>query len=239
MSNVAYARAGDAQIAYRVMGEAGRIDVVVVAGALVPFELLLEDRVASRFITGLGTLGRVAVFDKRGVGLSDPVTDWSRPLQEQWAEDLLAVVQGAGLQQPVLVSWEPNGVARRAVSTRPDLFGSMVLLNPSPSTHALVNLLSEEAAGPIPGRTIEERSFPSRIRDADFDAWLARAGRSGASPSSAARLRHIPSVRRRPHDTAQGTPRAVDAAPSRPGRSGCKTEPVARRTRAAVRPGRP
>jgi class 3 adenylate cyclase len=31
-------------------------------------------------------------------------------------------------------------------------------------------------------------SFPSRIKDEDFTAWLERSGRSGASPSSAARI---------------------------------------------------
>ena len=66
MGDIAYAQSGETQVAYRVIGEAGRVDVVVVAGALFPFELLAEDRVASRFTTGLASLGRVVVFDKRG-----------------------------------------------------------------------------------------------------------------------------------------------------------------------------
>ena len=61
----------------------------MVAGALFPFELLAEDRVSSRFTAGLAALGRVVVFGKRGVGLSDPMTDWTRSAQEQWAEDLV------------------------------------------------------------------------------------------------------------------------------------------------------
>ena len=116
MSDIEYARADDTHIAYRVIGEPGRVDVVIVAGALFPFELLAEDRVASRFVQGLAALGRVVVFDKRGVGLSDPITDWSRSAQQQWADDLLAVIEAAGLNRPVVVSWEPNGVARLAAS---------------------------------------------------------------------------------------------------------------------------
>src|SRR5215468_5555067 len=49
VGDIAYAKSGETQIAYRVIGEAGRVDVIMVAGALFPFELLAEDRVASRF----------------------------------------------------------------------------------------------------------------------------------------------------------------------------------------------
>ena len=35
MSDIAYARADDTHIAYRVIGEPGRVDVVLVAGALI------------------------------------------------------------------------------------------------------------------------------------------------------------------------------------------------------------
>jgi class 3 adenylate cyclase len=188
MGEIAYAQTGETQVAYRVVGERGRVDVVVVAGALFPFELLAEDRVASRFIAGLAALGRVVVFDKRGVGLSDPITDWSRSLQEQWAADLLAVIEAARLERPVLVSWEPNGVARLAASAQPDLFASMVLVNPAWSTRGMAELLSANAGSALPNRTIEEIAFPSRIKDEDFTAWLTRAGRAGASPSSAARI---------------------------------------------------
>jgi class 3 adenylate cyclase len=188
VGDVAYAESGDGHVAYRVIGDAGRVDVVVVAAALFPFELLAEDRVASRFTAGLASLGRVVVFDKCGVGLSDPITDWSRSLQEQWAADLIAVVEAAGLERPVVVSWEPNGVARLAAAARPELFAAMVLVNPSRTTRGMSELLNRRAGQALPNRAIEEISFPSRIKDPVFVSWLERSGRSGASPSSAARI---------------------------------------------------
>ncbi len=191
MTDIAYARAGETHVAYRVIGEPGRVDVVVVAGALFPLELLAEDRVAARFTAGLAGLGRLVVFDKRGVGLSDPITDWSRSTQEQWADDLVAVVDAAGLDSPVVVSWEPMGVARTAVSARPELFSSMVLVNPSTSTRGFVDLLTsqaEQAGQVVPTRSIEEVVFPSRIKDSEFADWLSRSGRAGASPASAERI---------------------------------------------------
>jgi class 3 adenylate cyclase len=188
VSDIAYAPVGDTHIAYRVIGEPGRVDVVMVAGALFPLELLAEDRVASRFTAGLATLGRLVVFDKRGVGLSDPMTDWSRSAQEQWAEDLLAVIDAAGLHNPVVVSWELNGIARRAASVRPDLFASMVLVNPAQFTRAFLEILTATGGRALPTRSLEEIAFPSRIKEEDFTAWLARSGRAGASPTTASQL---------------------------------------------------
>jgi len=188
VSDIAYALAGDTQIAYRVMGEPGRFDVVMVSGALFPLELLAEDRVASRFTAGLAALGRLVVFDKRGVGLSDPMTDWSRSAQEQWAEDLLAVIEAAGLHRPVVVSWETMGVARCAASARPDLFSCVVLINPAQFTRAFLDLLTRTGGQALPTRSLEEIAFPSRIKDEEFAAWLARSGRAGASPTTASWL---------------------------------------------------
>jgi class 3 adenylate cyclase len=185
---IEYARAGESHIAYRVIGEPGRVDVVVVAGALFPLELLAEDRVAARFTAGLAALGRLVVFDKRGVGLSDPMTDWSTPAQVQWAEDLLAVTDAAGLRDPVLVSWEPHGTARLAASMRPDRFACMVLLNPAESVDDFRRALTAPDRPVVPTRSIEARAFPSRINDEEFTAWLQRSGRAGASPTSAARI---------------------------------------------------
>jgi class 3 adenylate cyclase len=187
-SDIDYARVADTHVAYRVIGEPGRVDIVMVAGALFPLELLEEDRVSSRFTAGLSALGRLVLFDKRGIGLSDPMTDWSRSAQEQWAEDLVAVIEAAGLDHPVVVSWEQNGIARFAVSARPDLFASMVLINPSQSTRSLADALIAASGTTLPTRSVEELAFPSRIKDPEFTDWLSRSGRAGASPTSATRL---------------------------------------------------
>jgi class 3 adenylate cyclase len=188
VKEVLYARAGDTHVAYRVTGEPGGVDVVMVAGAFFPFEMLEEDRVASRFMAGLASLGRLVVFDKRGVGLSDPMIDWERSPQEQWAEDLCAVIETAGLIRAVVVSWESMGVARLAAVHRPDLFGSLVLVNPSSFTSGLADIFLAADSPSLPTRSVEERAFPSRIHDPDFVEWLARAGRSGASPATSARM---------------------------------------------------
>jgi class 3 adenylate cyclase len=188
VSDIQYARAGGAHVAYRELGLPGHVDVVMVSGALFPFEMLAEDRTASRFMSGLASLGRLVVFDKRGIGLSDPVTDWERPLQDVWADDLLAVVAAAGLHQPVVVSWDSFGVARFAAARQPDAFASIVLINPARSAASWSEFLSHHDGQLLPTRSSEALAFPSRIDDEGFTAWLSQSGRSGASPSSAARI---------------------------------------------------
>ncbi len=188
MDEISYARAGDTHVAYWTFGAEGAVDVVVVTGVLFPVEMLLEDRIATRFLDGLGSLGRVVVFDRRGVGLSDPLTDWSRSTRDQWAEDLFAVIDAAGLDRPVVVSWEPYGTARRAASLRPDRIGGLVLVNPVATTEVWRQRMIRTGGSTLPSRTVEELAFPSRRDDPAFVAWLTRAGRSGASPTAAERV---------------------------------------------------
>ncbi len=188
MGDIQYVVVDEAHVAYREYGESGRLDVVMVAGALFPFEMLAEDRVAWRFLSGLTALGRLVVFDKRAIGLSDPITDWERPLQAQWAEDLLAVIGDAGLVRPVVVSWDPLGTARHAAATAPDAVGTLVLINPLASAASYVRRFTELAGSLLPDRGVAAAAFPSRIDDPSFVAWLSQSGRFGASPSSASRI---------------------------------------------------
>src|SRR5690349_15437973 len=74
-SPVRYARAGDdAQLAYRVIAGAGTgtHDVVLVIAGTLSMEALFEDPVALRLLDGLADLGRLVIFDRSGIGLSDP-----------------------------------------------------------------------------------------------------------------------------------------------------------------------
>jgi class 3 adenylate cyclase len=189
IEHVQYAEVDEIHIAYRVLGEAGGHDVVMMSSQFFAVEQLAEDRIARRFIDGVAELGRLVMFDKRGVGLSDPVTDWERPIQAQWAQDLIAVIEATGLVQPTVVSWDPFGVGRLVASLRPELIGKLVLINPIPSASVLAEgiraLPSEEQSRPW---ALERAAFPSRIDEPGFRTWLERAGRAGASPAVAQRF---------------------------------------------------
>ena len=84
MIDVVYARAADGtNVAYRVFDADPSVetahDVVMVPGGLIPLELFEEEAGFARLLDGLRSLGRVIVFDRRGVGLSDPITSPSHP----------------------------------------------------------------------------------------------------------------------------------------------------------------
>ena len=73
MPETRYARSGDVSIAFQVFGE-GPVDLVYVPGWVSNVELIWDDPYLSRFFRRLASFARVITFDKRGTGLSDPVS---------------------------------------------------------------------------------------------------------------------------------------------------------------------
>src|SRR5262245_31753144 len=69
-----YARAGDVYIAYQVSGK-GRLDLVFVPGFVSHVEHAWEEPGLARFFGRLGAFSRLIRFDKRGTGLSDPISE--------------------------------------------------------------------------------------------------------------------------------------------------------------------
>ena len=196
LGEIRYAKAGEHHIAFReLVGDArGGQEIVMVNGANYPMESLPDDPIANRLLEGLAGLGRLILFDRRGVALSDPVSDWDTPLREQWAEDLAAVIVAAECDLPTVFSWHPYGVARTCAVRYPELIGRMILWNPAAPVNrddrgwvaAFMEAVRRGRAGE--DRDDVTRVMPGREADPAFRAWQDAAGRAGASPSQAARL---------------------------------------------------
>jgi hypothetical protein len=97
---VRYARCGELNIAYRVVGE-GPLDLVWVPNWLSNVDLWREESSFARFFDRLASFARVIVFDRRGSGLSDPVV--GAPTLEERMEDIRAVMEGAGSERAAIV----------------------------------------------------------------------------------------------------------------------------------------
>src|SRR4030095_15614328 len=69
-----YARSGGVNIAYQVVGD-GPIDLVLVPGWVSNIDVFWEEPTMARLLTRLATFSRLILFDKRGTGLSDRVSD--------------------------------------------------------------------------------------------------------------------------------------------------------------------
>ena len=204
MTDILYAQADDGtHVAYRVLdadpsAEHARDivparDIVMVSGGLVPLESFEEEPGFVRLLDGLRAFGRVMVFDRRGVGLSDPVPDWEREIVDQWVDDLAAVVDASDAHDIVLVAWDTIGVGSRYAAFHPERVSALVLYEPTivadDEWEAFSARRLQRANANVAGEEdVLTQVAPSRIADPAFRDWYARAGRMGASPSTAPRM---------------------------------------------------
>src|SRR5215472_12172755 len=73
-----YAKSGDLRIAYQVVGN-GPFDLVFVPGFVSNLDMTWEWPDEAKFFSRLAGFARLILFDKRGTGLSDRVTDIASP----------------------------------------------------------------------------------------------------------------------------------------------------------------
>ena len=125
-----YARSGDLQIAYQVVG-VGPPDVVFVPAYVSNIEMYWELPTLARFFERVSSFSRLILFERRGSGMSDGVAGVT-PLEEQ-VDDVRAVVDSAGAAQPVLCSYlEGCGLTAMFAASHPELVRALVLISPQP-----------------------------------------------------------------------------------------------------------
>src|SRR5581483_174528 len=90
-----YAKSGDVNIAYQVVGD-GPFDLVYVPGWVSNVELFWEKPKPARLLEHLASFSRLILFDKRGTGMSDRVSNDRLPTLEQRMDDVRAVLDAVG-----------------------------------------------------------------------------------------------------------------------------------------------
>jgi pimeloyl-ACP methyl ester carboxylesterase len=93
LPDVQYAKSGDANIAYQVTGE-GPFDLVFVPGFVGHLALEWSLPGFASFLQQLSSFSRLIRFDKRGTGMSDPVS--GAPMLETRMDDARAVMDAVG-----------------------------------------------------------------------------------------------------------------------------------------------
>ena len=94
-----YAKCGDMDIAYQVLGD-GPIDLLVLPGPIDPDRLRsTPSRRCTVSIAALRPSARVIRFDQRGIGLSSRIPRWSVDRPEFWAQDAIAVMDAVGCER--------------------------------------------------------------------------------------------------------------------------------------------
>jgi pimeloyl-ACP methyl ester carboxylesterase len=192
-----YARSGDVNIAYQVVGDGPR-DLVLVPGWVSNIEVFWEDPTCARFLSRLASFSRLILFDKRGTGLSDRVSDL--PSLETRMDDVRAVMDAIGSERAALCGYSEGGpmcalfaATHPARTTALIMLGSYARLRSSPdypwgrppaAQQAWLETCEREWGGPV-GMDIR---WPTLARDERARQWWARFLRMSASPAAAVAL---------------------------------------------------
>ncbi|HET7219290.1 MAG TPA: alpha/beta fold hydrolase [Vicinamibacterales bacterium] len=192
-----YARSGDVNIAYQVVG-AGPRDLVFIMGWVSHLDYFWAEPSFARFLHRLASFSRLILIDKRGTGLSDRVAEL--PTLEQRMDDVRAVMEQVGSGYATLVGVSEGGpMCALFAATYPEKTRSLVMIGtyakrlwdpeyPWGPTREAREIFHQQIrdgwGGPI---GIEQRA-PSMAADPAFRAWWATYLRMGASPGAALAL---------------------------------------------------
>jgi class 3 adenylate cyclase len=197
--DVRWAQNGDVSLAYRVLGD-GPVDLVFLGGVASHIEVFLEEPGLRRWWERLGSIARVILMDRRGLGLSDRLDGGPQLSLEEEVADLDAVLDAAGSDRAVIQAYAAGGpLAVHYASRRPERTLALVL-------YASI-MVTQRDAGADWADTADERAqriarlgeswgtganienlAPSVADDARIRAWMGRLERHSATPSGFLRV---------------------------------------------------
>ena len=195
-----YAQSGKISIAYQVFGD-GPLDLVLVPGWISNIELFWEQPDIVRFFEKLATFARVILFDKRGTGLSDRVTE-AATLEERM-DDVRAVLDAVGSSRAALLGWSEGGtMCILFAATYPDRTAALITVGsyarrlrapdyPYFTDREEAFKAVEAAAADWGGPVWLEIRAPSLVNDPIIRQWWAKFVRMSASASAATALQRL------------------------------------------------
>ena len=193
-SETRYAKSGDVNIAYQVIGD-GPLTLVLVPGWVSHVEHAWDEPSFAGFLRRLASFARLILLDRRGTGLSDRVAQM--PGLEERMDDVRAVMDAAGVERAALFGISEGGpMCMLFAATYPQRTHALVLYGTyarnmrdvdAPWGHSAETI--ERWLGEIEqqwGTGITGRMFaPSMAHDERFVREWARFERYSVSPGSA------------------------------------------------------
>jgi class 3 adenylate cyclase len=192
-----YAKSGDLHIAYIVEGD-GPIDLVWIPPWVSQVEYLWSEESLAQVMDRITRFSRVITFDRRGSGLSDPLS--GAPTLEEQMDDVIAVMDAAGSERAAIAGTLEGGpMAALFAATYPERTEALVLYAtfaratwapdydwawPAEERNArMAQLVEHWGEGHVAGSVA-----PSRWSDPEFREWAGRLERLAASPSTIKRM---------------------------------------------------
>jgi pimeloyl-ACP methyl ester carboxylesterase/DNA-binding CsgD family transcriptional regulator len=191
---VKYVQCGDGYVAYEVFG-GGSTDLLMIFADLTHLEHTWREPSEARFLNRLADSVRVIRFDKRGFGLSDPLT--GRPTLSQRMSEISAVLDAVGSERTALFGiWEGGHMAMQYAVEHPERVTSLILyasgarhvsapdyeFQPDRATSEAGILRFIEHWGDADDDLPIQILAPSKIDDRVFREWFAELVRLGCSP---------------------------------------------------------
>jgi pimeloyl-ACP methyl ester carboxylesterase len=197
-----YAKNGEVNIAYQVMGD-GPLDLVLVHGWVQSFDAAWEIEPIQRFYNRLASFSRLILFDKRGVGLSDRVPPDDLPSLETRMDDMRTVLDEVGVERAAVLGHSEGGsMCALFAATYPERTQALVMVGSAARTRwapdypigATDDEVEELVRSILDGwgievtRSLLQQLAPSIADDEELVQAHTRAALRAASPAAAATL---------------------------------------------------
>jgi class 3 adenylate cyclase len=197
-----YARSGEISIAYQVVGDKP-LDLIWVPGWISNVEESWEVPEYAHFLHRLASFSRLILFDKRGTGLSDRVSNERLPTLEQRMDDVRAVLDAVGSERAAVSGASEGGnLSILFAATHPQRVHALVLQAvyakrvwspdypwaPSPEQRQRdTELIAREWAGEMDVAQLA----PSAVADPALMRRITTFFRRSASPGAAVALNRM------------------------------------------------
>ncbi|MFN2137515.1 MAG: alpha/beta fold hydrolase [Candidatus Promineifilaceae bacterium] len=187
-----YAKSGDVHIAYQVFGE-GSIDLIFVPGFISHIENYWDEPGLARWLRRLGSFTRVIMFDKRGTGLSDRVSEL--PGLDERMDDVRTVMDVEGVERAAIFGASEGGsLATFFAASYPDralaliLYGAFAQFSSWFPTEESLETLYQYIDNYWGSGASLPAWAPGKVGDPLFQEWWGKFERLGASPGAAKTL---------------------------------------------------
>jgi pimeloyl-ACP methyl ester carboxylesterase/DNA-binding winged helix-turn-helix (wHTH) protein len=183
---IRYARSGEVHIAYELFGD-GPANLVVAPGFVSQIDNYWDEPGFNRWLTALGKFARIAMFDKRGTGLSDQVPNL--PGMDDRMDDVRAVMDAAGFEKAVILGISEGGsLASLYAASHPERVSGLILYGAFarftswfPDDAALQALFDYIESSWGTGNSVGQFA-PSMVGNEEFRIWWGKFERLGATP---------------------------------------------------------